>query len=57
MEVSDPFYRSRFLIPKPDWAPESGTLHVTVVQYLEHYRRIVVIETDLEYSEEPTGFW
>lgn len=51
--VSDPFYRARFLFPKPDWAPESGVLHVTVVQYLDGYGQTVVIERDYPYSEKP----
>lgn len=52
MEVGNPFFYARFLFPKPDWAPESGRIHVTVVQYLEHYDRVVVFERDLDYSEE-----
>ena len=51
MAVGEPFYYARFLFEKPDWAPEKGTLHVTVVQYLENYRRTVVIERDLDYDE------
>ena len=55
--VSDPFYFTRFVFPKPDWAPESGTLHITVVQYLEGYGRTIVIERDLDFSEEPADDW
>jgi hypothetical protein len=51
------YYTARFIFPKPDWAPESGTIHVTVVQYLEGYRKTVVIERDLEYSEEDFSSW
>lgn len=49
--VSDPFQFARFIFPKPDWAPESGTIHVTVVQYLRGYRQVVVMERDVDYSE------
>ena len=50
--VGPSYYTARFVFPKPDWAPEGGTIHVTVVQYLEHYGQTIVIERDLEYSEE-----
>lgn len=55
--VGPSYYTARFLFPKPDWAPESGTLHITVVQYLESYGRTVVIERDLDFSEEPADDW
>ena len=51
MAVSDPFYFARLVLPRPDWAPESGILHVEVTQYLEGYRQILVIQRDLAYSD------
>lgn len=51
--VSEPFFFTRFVFPKPDWAPEEGTLHLTVVQYLEGYGRVLVLERDCPYSESP----
>lgn len=50
-------YYARFVFPKPDWAPESGVLHVTVTEYLVNYDEIIVIERDYPYSEEPTDLW
>ena len=55
--VGPSYYTARFIFPKPDWAQESGVLHVTVVQYLENYGQILVSERDLEYSEEPQDPW
>ena len=55
--VGPSYYTARFIFPKPDWAPESGTLHITVVQYLEGYGRTIVIERDLDFSEEPADAW
>ena len=55
--VGPSYHCSRFVFPKPDWAPESGTIHVTVVQYLTHFDRALVFERDLDYSEENTDHW
>ena len=55
--VGPSYYTARFIFPKPDWAPESGTLHVTVVQYLGSCGRAVVIERDLDFSEEISDDW
>ena len=55
--VGPSYYTARFIFPKPDWAPESGTLHVTVVQYFESVGRIVVLQRDVEYSEDPADDW
>ena len=51
-----PFYHARFLFEKPDWAPVEGVLHFTVVQYLDGYDRILVLERDYAYSEQLEEF-
>lgn len=57
MPISEPFYYARFYFPKPDWAPESGTLHVTVTQYFVNYRQVVVLERDYPFSEDAEEDW
>ena len=45
-------YYARFVFPRPDWAPESGVIHVTVTEMLVNYGEVIVIEKDYPYSEE-----
>ncbi len=46
------FYFASLLFTRPAWAPERGVLHVTVVQYLEGYDRVLTLERDLPYPED-----
>ena len=44
------FYYARLMMKIPDWAPDSGTIHVTVVQMLFSDGSIWTTETDCDYS-------
>lgn len=56
MSFGPPLWYARLLFSRPDWAPESGTLQVTVVQYLEGYGRTVTIQRELVYPQAEEDF-
>ena len=56
MSFGPPLWYARLLFPRPDWAPESGTLQVTVVQYLEGYGKTVTIQRELVYPTAEEDF-
>lgn len=45
-------YYAFLIVQKPDWAPESGTVHATVVQFLEGCERVWTSEADYRYTPE-----